>query len=158
MPDTGARLKLLSESRLLLARNPATTDRTNLMADLTGKVAVVTGAGSGLGASAARYLASIGARVCCGDRNEAAAESVAGEIVAAAGDAFPFTVDVTDPHENEALAEAAVNRFGALHIAYLNAGVIAYGSGIDTPIEEWDRVLSVNLRGVYLGLQACGRR
>jgi NAD(P)-dependent dehydrogenase (short-subunit alcohol dehydrogenase family) len=116
------------------------------MTDLTGQVALVTGAGSGIGAATASELAKAGAKVCCADVNESAAARVAETIGQAGGDAFAFAVDVVDVAENEAMVAAIVQRFGALHIAHLNAGI------------ETDSVLNVNLRGTFLGLKFAGQQ
>lgn len=127
------------------------------MGRLTGKVGVVTGAASGIGAASASVLAAEGARVCCADINLGGAEVVAKEIEQAGGEAFAQAVDVTDAASNAAMAEAVVDRYGALHVAHLNAGVASMGSVLDLTLDEWDRVMSVNLRGVLLGMQATGR-
>jgi NAD(P)-dependent dehydrogenase (short-subunit alcohol dehydrogenase family) len=124
---------------------------------LNGRVAVVTGAASGIGAASARRLAEFGARVCCADINGDGAESVAKQIVADGGEAFAQTVDVADEGQNSALVRAVHDRYGALHIAHLNAGVESLGPVLDVTLDEWDRVMSINLTGVFLGLQACGR-
>jgi NAD(P)-dependent dehydrogenase (short-subunit alcohol dehydrogenase family) len=121
------------------------------------RVAVITGAASGIGAATARLLGQQGAKVCCADLNEPAAKAVAEEINEMGGDAFAFGVDIADPDQNTAMAQAATTRYGALHIAVLNAGVASAGTLLDIPLEEWDRVRSINLRGTFLGLQACGR-
>jgi NAD(P)-dependent dehydrogenase (short-subunit alcohol dehydrogenase family) len=128
------------------------------MTDLTGQVALVTGAGSGIGAATASELAKAGAKVCCADVNESAAARVAETIGQAGGDAFAFAVDVVDVAENEAMVAAIVQRFGALHIAHLNAGIETVGTIFKTTPEQWDSVLNVNLRGTFLGLKFAGQQ
>jgi NAD(P)-dependent dehydrogenase (short-subunit alcohol dehydrogenase family) len=128
------------------------------MRSLAGRVAVVTGAASGIGAATASVLAERGAKVCCADVNDAGAKSVAEAIAKAGGEAFSIVVDVSDPEENERMAEATVEQYGAMHIAVLNAGVASAGSLLDVSFAEWERTVSVNLQGPFLGLQSCGRK
>ncbi|MGP3962619.1 SDR family NAD(P)-dependent oxidoreductase [Nonomuraea sp. 3N208] len=124
---------------------------------LAGRVAVVTGAGSGIGAATAATLASLGARVCCAGRTFEKVEQTAETIVAAGGEAFGLRVDVASPEDNEAMVRETVARYGAVHIAHLNAAIGHWAGVLDYPLEEWDRTMAVNLRGVLLGLQAAGR-
>ncbi|MEO3793384.1 SDR family NAD(P)-dependent oxidoreductase [Nonomuraea sp. B10E15] len=124
---------------------------------LAGRVAVVTGAGSGIGAATAVALAALGARVCCAGRTLDKVERTAGEIVAAGGEAFGLRVDVASPEDNDAMVRETVARYGGVHIAHLNAATGHWGGLLDYPLEEWDRTMAVNLRGVLLGLQAAGR-
>jgi NAD(P)-dependent dehydrogenase (short-subunit alcohol dehydrogenase family) len=118
-----------------------------------GKVAVVTGAGSGIGASCAELLAARGAQVLVVDRDAAAAERVAAQI----GDqARPHHADVTDAAACEAMVDEAVAAFGGLDIAVNNAGV---GPGERLPVSEtstesWHRVMSVNVDGVFFCMRA----
>ncbi|RVX41927.1 hypothetical protein EDD27_4532 [Nonomuraea polychroma] len=126
-------------------------------ASLAGRVAVVTGAGSGIGAATAATLASLGARVCCAGRTAEKVERTAEKIVAAGGEAFGLRVDVASPEDNEAMVRETVARYGAVHIAHLNAAIGHWAGVLDYPLEEWDRTMAVNLRGVLLGLQAAGR-
>ncbi|MBP2328056.1 NAD(P)-dependent dehydrogenase (short-subunit alcohol dehydrogenase family) [Kibdelosporangium banguiense] len=127
------------------------------MTSLNDKVAVVTGAASGIGAASAIALAAAGARVCCADLDEAGARAVADKITSDGGHAFGLRADVAVPEDNTAMVAATADRYGAVHIAHLNAGT-GYAAGVlDFPIKEWDRVLAVNLRGVFLGLQAAAR-
>ena len=121
------------------------------------KVAVVTGAGSGIGAATAQVLAAEGARVACADINPAAAETTAKRIVDGGGTATPVEVDVTDKASNDRAAAQIVETFGRIDIAHLNAGVGSVGMVLDIALEEWERTMAVNLRGVMLGLQAFGR-
>lgn len=124
--------------------------------ELKDRVAIVTGAASGIGAATAAVLAAEGARVCCADRDAGGAERIAKEIVASGGEAFPLEVDVTDPGANHEMVDAVTARYGALHMAHFNAGVSSAGDVLEIPVEEWDRVMAINLRGVFLGVQACG--
>jgi NAD(P)-dependent dehydrogenase (short-subunit alcohol dehydrogenase family) len=124
---------------------------------LAGKVAVVTGAGSGIGAATAATLAALGARVCCAGRNIERVEQTVEEIAAAGGEAFGLRVDVASPEDNDAMVRETVARYGAVHIAHLNAGTGHWAGVLEYPLEEWDRTMAVNLRGVLLGLQAAGR-
>ena len=123
---------------------------TNIV-DLTGKIAVVTGAGSGIGRATARLLARHGAKVHVADINTDAAAAVAAEI---GGGATGNTVDVTRPDDLEALAETVFGRHGCVDILHNNAG-IGHGGDIEaTTVEDWQRVFGVNLLGVAYGVQA----
>src|SRR5262249_11148614 len=100
-------------------------------ADLTDRVAVVTGAASGIAAATARMMAAGGAAVCCGDLNGDGAEQIATEIRDAGGRAMALAVDVSDPDSNRGMVKAAVTALGPLRIAVLNAGVFSVGSVLD---------------------------
>jgi len=119
-----------------------------------GKVALVTGAGSGIGAATAASFGAAGAAVCCADIDPAAAERTAAAIRADGGRALACTVDVADEASNLAMVDAAKAAFGRLDVAYLNAGVLAAGPILETDLATWERVMSINLRGVFLGLKA----
>jgi len=122
-----------------------------------GRVGIVTGGASGIGRSTALLLASQGAKVCVADLDLEAAEGVAKEIAAAGGDAFAHPLDVASPEQNDAAVEAAVARFGALHLAYLNAGVARQSSVLGGDIDIWDRVVAINLSGVYYGMHSAAK-
>ncbi|MCE2392260.1 MAG: SDR family oxidoreductase [Proteobacteria bacterium] len=128
------------------------------MAEHEGKVAVVTGAGSGIGAETALHLAREGARVCAADLDPATAAATAARIATGGGEAMSFGLDVADAGANRELAEAVIERFGALHLAFLNAGVGRLNSVLDGDTEVWDRVVAINLSGVYYGMVALAPR
>ncbi|MCF3935792.1 SDR family oxidoreductase [Acuticoccus sp. M5D2P5] len=118
---------------------------------LVGKVAIITGGGSGIGHEAAKLFATEGATVVVADRNSAAATKVADEIVSAGGKATPYTVDVTQEGEVKGMIEDAVARHGKLDILVNNAGYGFAGTVVDTAVEDWEALFAVNVRGVYLG-------
>lgn len=124
---------------------------------LTGKVAIVTGAASGIGRATAALLAKEGASVVVADLDEAGAKRVAHEICAAGSRAVGFGVDVSDEAGVRAMVDAAVEAFGGLDILHNNAAAIGAASpGVDVDVaridvEVWDRTMAVNLRGVMLG-------
>ena len=109
---------------------------------LSGKVALVTGAASGIGRASARALAAEGARVACADLNAEGAEAVAKEIARAGGEAIGLRLDVADPDDNRRAVEATVKRFGKLQLAHLNAGIAATSNVLDTTLEEWNRTIA----------------
>lgn len=125
---------------------------------LENRVAIVTGAASGIGAATASLLAERGAKVCCADLDEAGAKTISDDIARNGGQAFSMAVDVADPEQNERMAEATVEQYGAVHIAVLNAGVASVGTLLDISPAEWQRTMSINLGGSFFGLQSCGRR
>jgi meso-butanediol dehydrogenase/(S,S)-butanediol dehydrogenase/diacetyl reductase len=114
---------------------------------LSGKVAVITGAASGIGAATARRFAEEGATLVLSDLNEATGQELAREVRAAAF----IPVNVTDPARVEALMQAAVDRCGALHIVCNNAGIGSYGKAPDLEIETWRQVVDVDLNAVFYG-------
>jgi NAD(P)-dependent dehydrogenase (short-subunit alcohol dehydrogenase family) len=113
--------------------------------DLDGKVALVTGAASGLGAATARVFARHGARVVCADVDEAGAEKVAGDIGGRA-----VRLDVSDPASIEEAARDILQAEGRIDILVNNAGVDYIRSATELTLEEWDRVQHVNLRAPWL--------
>lgn len=124
------------------------------MAGFGGKVAIVTGGGSGLGESIGKALAAKGARVVLSDIKMEAAERVASEIKAAGGTASAFLQNTAKPADCEAVVRYAVETYGGLHYAVNNAGIggAAAPAG-ETDLAEWDRVIAINLNGVLYGMR-----
>jgi NAD(P)-dependent dehydrogenase (short-subunit alcohol dehydrogenase family) len=122
---------------------------------LTGRVAVVTGASSGLGVAFARALTQAGAAVVLGARRADRLKSVAAEIRTAGGQAIAVPIDVTDPESCQALAAATMTDFGRIDILVNNAGIgTAYPASQETPT-QFRSVIDVNLNGSYWMAQAC---
>ena len=123
--------------------------------ELKGKVAIVTGAGRGIGAAIGRKLAGFGAvAVLCG-RGRAPLDSTAAAITEAGGQAEAIECDVTDQKSVEALADYVGRRFGRVDILVNNAGIGGFGGPLhQMSLEAWDQVLNTNLRGVFLCIRA----
>jgi len=118
------------------------------------KVAMVTGAGSGIGAAIARRMAEEGASVVVADINEEAAGKVAAEIEQAGGTAFAVRQDVGDPASVEESVRAATDKFGRLDVAVNNAGITGDLAPLaEYTLEGWDKVIAVNLSGVFYGMK-----
>jgi NAD(P)-dependent dehydrogenase (short-subunit alcohol dehydrogenase family) len=124
------------------------------MKDVSGAVAVVTGAASGIGLALARGAVERGARVVLADIREAPLAAAAAELEAAGGEVLAVRTDVTRAAEVEALAAAAVARFGKVNLMFNNAGVFASGVAWEVSAEEYDWVIDVNLRSVIHGIRA----
>lgn len=122
-----------------------------------GRVALVTGGGSGIGRSTAQRLAAEGARVAVVDLELANAESVAKEIGEAGGEAFALRADVSVEGDNTRMVEETLSRYGALQLVHLNAGIARFSTVVDGDLEIWNAVVAVNLTGVYLGLRAVAK-
>ncbi|MCP5395288.1 MAG: SDR family NAD(P)-dependent oxidoreductase [Sphingomonadaceae bacterium] len=119
-----------------------------------GGVAVITGAGSGIGAGLARRAGEVGMTVVVTDINAAAAESVAEEIRAAGGKAEAMVVDVSQPAELDRLAEAVFAKHGSVRLLVNNAGIETLGFAWEIPAERWEATLNINLHGVIHGVRA----
>lgn len=118
--------------------------------EFEGKVALVTGAASGIGAAIARQLASEGAKVVVADFDRAGAEVVSRDIEKAGGIAAVFDLDVADAETVRAMVDFAVSRYGALHLAVNNAGIGGPSAPVgEYPLDGWQRVIDVNLNSVF---------
>ena len=124
--------------------------------DFRGKVAVVTGAGSGIGAATAGLLSAAGADVVVVDIDGAAARKTAADLP---GRAVAVTADVSREEDVDHYLRAAVEAFGAVHLHHLNAGIAGTTAALpDVEAADFDRVIAVNLRGPFLGLRAAFRQ
>lgn len=124
------------------------------MADrLRGKVAIVTGGGSGIGEASSLLFAREGAAVVVADRDAAGAARVADLILAAGGRAAPAVVDVTSEDDVVSMVDVA-HGFGRVDVLYANAGIAGSGRAGDLSVSEWQRVIDINLTGVWLSAKA----
>ncbi len=122
--------------------------------DFSGRTAIVTGAGSGIGAAIARELGASGALVIVSDVEPEAGEAVAASISGAGGEARAFAADVSDPATMKALTDFAADQGGGLHLAVNNAGIGGPGASVgDYPEDAWRQVIDINLNGVFYGLR-----
>lgn len=126
--------------------------------DFGGQVAVVTGAGSGIGRATAHAFAAAGARVVAADIDEGAAKHTVDEIGARGGEAHVYRVDVADPDGMERFAAYVRDTFGTPDVVVNNAGIGLAGSLLSTSEDDWARIRSVNLDGVYRGCRLFGRQ
>jgi NAD(P)-dependent dehydrogenase (short-subunit alcohol dehydrogenase family) len=117
---------------------------------LDGKVALITGAGSGIGRATAELFASEGAAVAVLDLRPEAAAETAEKIIASDGRAVPIEADVAVAADAEAAVRRTVSAFGRLDVVYNNAGVDSTGSVAEATEEDWDRCFAVNVKGTFL--------
>lgn len=122
--------------------------------NIEGKVIVITGASSGLGAAAARYLAAQGAAVALGARRAERIQALADDIAGNGGRALAVATDVTSRADVEALVAAAVEAYGRIDVLVNNAGLMPSSLLEKLRVEDWDRMIDVNLRGVLYGIAA----
>ena len=120
-------------------------------ARLANKVAIVTGAGSGIGAASARRFAEEGARVLVADIRLHKAEQTVADITAAGGYAVAWAVNVAEADSVAAMVEGCVAEFSGLDVLFNNAGTLRPGNAVDLSVEDWDLVMGVNVRSVFLG-------
>ncbi|QUT05320.1 SDR family oxidoreductase [Sphingobium phenoxybenzoativorans] len=124
------------------------------MQDIRGKVIAISGASSGIGEGAARLLAVQGAKLMLGARRTDRLEKLVAEIEAAGGTARFQALDVTDRIDFERFVAAAVEAFGRIDVLVNNAGVMPLSPYIALKVEEWDRMIDVNIKGVLYGIAA----
>ncbi len=119
------------------------------MKNFEGKTAIVTGAGSGIGAATAAAFVAAGMKVALADIQPEPLEDVRRRLADAGGQVAAFVTDVSDPQSVQALADGAVKAFGDIHVAFNNAGVAMHGTPmVEMPLADWDWVIDVNIRGL----------
>jgi NAD(P)-dependent dehydrogenase (short-subunit alcohol dehydrogenase family) len=122
---------------------------------LAGKVAIITGAGAGIGRATALLFAKEGAKVVVADRDSERGAETVSIIREDGGEATFIQVDVSQAADAERMARATVETYGKLDILVNNAGIYTQGSVVEMTEEDWDRILDVNLRGVFLCSKYC---
>jgi 3-oxoacyl-[acyl-carrier protein] reductase len=121
--------------------------------NLTGSVVIITGGGKGIGKVYSEAFAKAGAKVVAADIDGEAAQTVASAITAGGGEAVGLTTDVSDAEATERMAQTTLERFGRIDVLINNASLMSAlprRSWLEIPVEEWDRVMAVNLRGMFL--------
>ncbi len=124
--------------------------------EFVGRTAIVTGGASGIGREVARQLLERGAAVAIADRNAEGAQATAEEL-SAHGEAFAVAVEVTDPESVEAMVAETVSRRGGVHILVHSAGIGVESPFLETSLEDWRRIIDVDLTGTFLCCQAAAR-
>jgi len=124
------------------------------MESLQGKVAVVTGAGSGIGKAMAERFVAEGMKVVLADLDETRLRLVEAQLSESGGDVFPIAVDTALEESVQALAQKALERYGAAHVLCNNAGVVGTGDPWTGPMSVWEWVVGINLYGVIHGIRA----
>lgn len=122
--------------------------------NIEGKVVVITGASSGLGEASAQLLSAEGAHVVLGARRRDRIESLAQALTAAGGKAIAVTTDVTDRGQVKTLVDTAVEAFGCIDVMINNAGLMPQARLERLDIDDWDRMIDVNIKGVLYGIAA----
>jgi NADP-dependent 3-hydroxy acid dehydrogenase YdfG len=125
-----------------------------MRSNIEGKIVVITGASSGMGEAAARHLSAQGATVALGARRIARLQALAGEITAAGGNALAVETDVTNRGQVQRLVDTAVETYGRIDVLINNAGIMPLSPLERLNVEEWDRMIDVNLKGVLYGIAA----
>ena len=122
--------------------------------NIEGKVVVITGASSGMGEAAARHLAQLGAKVVLGARREDRLSALVGTITQAGGSAVSKVTDVTRREDLQALVATAVENYGRVDVLINNAGIMPLSALESLKVDEWDRMVDVNIKGVLYGIAA----
>jgi len=122
--------------------------------DIEGKVVVITGASSGLGEATARFLHAQGARVVLGARRVERIKSLADELRGRGGEALALPMDVTHPEQVKKLVDAAAQAYGRVDVMLNNAGLMPHSLLERLKIEDWNRTIDVNIKGVLYGIAA----
>tara|TARA_R110002051_G_scaffold155492_2_gene227541 strand:- start:2484 stop:3236 length:753 start_codon:yes stop_codon:yes gene_type:complete len=127
----------------------------NLTNNISGKVVVITGASSGLGETTARHLASLGANVVLGARRENRLQDISNEINQKSnGKSTYLKTDVTKKEDVQALVNKAVSEFGKVDVMINNAGLMSIAPLSEAKVDEWDRMIDINIKGVLYGIAA----
>lgn len=132
------------------------TDRLKVtcMNNIENKVVVITGASSGLGEATARLLAKKGAKVALGARRTEKLEAIVHDIRAEGGQAEFIGMDITKPQEVQALIEKALSAFGQIDVLVNNAGLMSIAPLSELKVDEWNRMIDINIKGVLYGIAA----
>jgi NAD(P)-dependent dehydrogenase (short-subunit alcohol dehydrogenase family) len=125
--------------------------------DLSGKVALITGAGAGLGEAIAVAFAEYGSDIAAADVDLEAVKRTAAKVSERGRRSVPIRADVSSPEEIETMVDTAVREFGTIDILVNSAGISHHEAAVDLPVETWDQIVDVNLRGTFLCCRAVAR-